>query len=118
MTALSDLRTEAARHPDGITAKRILTWAEIHIADQFDIICELEDDNKRLYAECAALRQALLSAEVNAAELAEQARAAAYRVTDDAFGKDYAPFQNMLAAHGLKPDGSVKKPRKQKEQSA
>lgn len=114
MTALHDLRTEAQNHPEGSAARRLMTWAEIHIGDQFDAITEMESDNQRMRSECATLRKALQAIETAAAELAEHARAAAYRVPDDALGKDIAPWTNLLAAHGLKPDGTARKTRTQK----
>ena len=33
----------AAEQPDG-DLKRLLTWAEMHIGDQYERICELEDE--------------------------------------------------------------------------
>ena len=42
MTALHALRLAAAEQPDG-DLKRLLTWAEMHIGDQYERICELED---------------------------------------------------------------------------
>ena len=44
MTALHDLRTEAQNHPEGSAARRLMTWAEIHIGDQFDAITKLIAD--------------------------------------------------------------------------
>ena len=46
MTALHALRLAAAEQPDG-DLKRLLTWAELHIGDQYERICELEDDLKQ-----------------------------------------------------------------------
>ena len=39
MTALHALRLAAAEQPDG-DLKRLLTWAEMHIGDQYERICE------------------------------------------------------------------------------
>lgn len=44
MTAITELRAEISRHPSGSTTARLLSWAELHIGDQFDRICELEDE--------------------------------------------------------------------------
>lgn len=46
MTALHALRLAAAEQPDG-DLKRLLTWAELHIGDQYERICELEDELKQ-----------------------------------------------------------------------
>ena len=43
MTALHALRLAAAEQPEG-DLKRLLTWAELHIGDQYERICELEDE--------------------------------------------------------------------------
>ena len=40
MTALTELREEAALQPDGSRAKRLLTWAEIHFGDSAERISE------------------------------------------------------------------------------
>lgn len=42
MTAITRLREEIARHPSGSNVACLLSWAEQHIADQFDIIDELQ----------------------------------------------------------------------------
>ena len=46
MSALHALRLAAAEQPDG-DLKRLLTWAELHIGDQYERICELEDELKQ-----------------------------------------------------------------------
>lgn len=47
MSALHALRLAAAEQQDGGDLKRLLTWAELHIGDQYERICELEDELKQ-----------------------------------------------------------------------
>lgn len=44
MTAITRLREEIARHPSGSNVARLLSWAELTIADQFDVIDELQQE--------------------------------------------------------------------------
>lgn len=46
MTAITQLREEIKKHPAASSTARLLSWAELHIGDQFDRICELEDELK------------------------------------------------------------------------
>ena len=116
MTALHALRLAAAEQPDG-DLKRLLTWAELHIGDQYERICELEDELKQADTENQRRANALNAVRAALGELGEVILKENFSWPSDTFAKDLSSWRNALAAYGYKPDGSVKKT-KQKEKSA
>lgn len=59
MSALTDLRREAAKAAPGSDLQCLLSWAERHIGDQFDQIHDLIAEEGRLRAENEMLRDKL-----------------------------------------------------------
>ena len=116
MTALHALRLAAAEQPDG-DLKRLLTWAEMHIGDQFERICELEEELKQADVENQRRANALNAIRAALGELGELILKENFSFPPDAFAKDLSSWRNVLDAYGYKPDGTVKKA-KQKEKSA
>ena len=116
MTALHALRLAAAEQPEG-ALKSLLNWAELHIGDQFERICELEDELKRADAENQRRAHALNAIRAALGELGEVILKENFSWPSDVFAKDLSSWRNALAAYGYKPDGTVKKT-KQKEKSA
>ena len=114
MTALHALRIAAAEQPEG-DLKRLLTWAELHIGDQYERICELEDELKHADAENLRRAHALNALRAALGELGEVILKENFSWPSDAFAKDLSSWRNALAAYGYKPDGSVKKHRQKKE---
>lgn len=116
MTALHALRLAAAEQPDG-DLKRLLTWAELHIGDQYERICELEDELKQADTENQRRANTLNAVRAALGELGEVILKENFSWPADTFSKDLSSWRNALAAYGYKPDGTVKKT-KQKEKSA
>lgn len=123
MSALHALRLAAAEQPDG-DLKRLLTWAELHICDQYEHIgdqyeriCELEDGLKQADTENQRRANALNAVRAALGELGEVIMKENFSWPSATFAKDLSSWRNALAAYGYKPDGSVKKT-KQKEKGA
>lgn len=121
MTALHALRLAAAEQPDG-DLKRLLTWAELHIGDQYERICdqyericELEDELKQADTENQRRANALNAVRAALGELSEVILKENFSWPSDVFAKDLSSWRNALAAYGYKPDGSVKKAKHKKE---
>lgn len=118
MTALLPrLRDEATKH-GGTETGKLLAWAELHIGDQFDRITELEEDEERLTKECEQLRTAMNCFAELFEEAAKFLRSESYEVRPDVFARDLAPWRNMMAAHGMKQDGTAITSRKKKMHNA
>lgn len=116
MTALHALRLAAAEQPDG-DLKRLLTWAELHIGDQYERICELEDELKQADTENQRRANALNAIRAALGELGEVIMKENFSWPSATFAKDLSSWRNALAVYGYKPDGTVKKT-KTKEKSA
>jgi len=114
MTALHALRLAAAEQPEG-DLKRLLTWAEMHIGDQFERICELEDELKHADAENQRRANALNAIRAALGELGELILKENFSFPSDIIAKDFSSWRNTLDAYGFKPDGSVKKIKPKKE---
>lgn len=114
MTALHSLRLAAAEQPDG-DLKRLLTWAELHIGDQYERICELEEDLKQADTENQRRANALNAVRAALGELSEVILKENFSWPSDAFAKDLSSWRNALTAYGYKPDGAVKKAKQKKE---
>lgn len=62
MTALTELRAEAAKAPPpGSELQALLLWAEKHIGDQFDRIHEMAENEVRLLQENEKQRLAIIA---------------------------------------------------------
>lgn len=114
MSALHALRLAAAEQPDG-DLKRLLTWAELHIGDQYERICELEDELKQADTENQRRANALNAVRAALGELGEVILKENFSWPSDAFATDLSSWRNALAAYGYKPDGTVKKAKHKKE---
>lgn len=114
MTNLHALRLAAAEQPDG-DLKRLLTWAELHISDQFERICEMEEDLKQADAENQRRANALNAIRAALGELGEVILKENFSWPSDTFAKDLSSWRNAMAAYGYKPDGTVKKAKHKKE---
>ena len=112
MTMMTMLRDEQKKHKAGSDLQKLLCWAELHIADQFDRIVELEDeiallqkDNER---RCHALNQVRgLLVATGDYILSEN-----FDLPVDTFARDFAPFKNAMAAHGVEPYANPKRRKK------
>jgi hypothetical protein len=114
MTALHALRMAASEQPEG-ALKSLLNWAELHIGDQFERICELEDDLKQADAENQRRANALNAIRAALGELGEVILKENFSWPSDAIAKDLSSWRNVLDVYGFKPDGSVKKIKPKKD---
>ena len=113
MTALKMLRDELNKHPASSDLYKLIAWAELHIGDQFDRICELEEEIKELAADnerrCHALNQVRALLNGTSKYILDEN----FDMPVETFARDLAPWRNIMAANGMKPDGSeIKKTKK------
>lgn len=103
MTAITELRAEAAKHPAGSHLAKLLSWAELHIGDQAIVIEELEADLKAANEEVAALNKALGQLgelfDVGKRIVIEGKPCEPYATC----ARDLTSFINIMAAHGVAP---------------
>lgn len=114
MTGLTMLRDEIKNHSADSSVGKLLAWAEIHIGDQFDRICELEDETKELAAENEKLRMALSCVGELMNEVGKFIQSENFEISPDTFARDFAPWRNIMAANGMKQDGTEIKKRTKK----
>lgn len=114
-TMLQRLRDEQAKHAPGSELQKLLCWAELHIGEQFDRISELEEDLASVSKELDVRTSAMQEVSRHLSAAAEFVRPESYRFPSDIFAKDLAPWRNVLAANGLRPDGSPAKQRREKK---
>jgi hypothetical protein len=112
MTAITTLRNAIAKHPADSEVARLLSWAELTMGDLHDRIYELEaeidllrEDKRR---RCTALNEtrALMSA------ISDYILKENFDMPMDTFAKDYAPWRNIMAAHGVEPYAKPKRAKK------
>jgi len=112
MTAITTLRNAIAKHPADSEVARLLSWAELTMGDLHDHIFELEEEVKLLREDkerrCKALNEtrALMSA------ISDYILKENFDMPMDTFAKDYAPWQNIMAAHGVEPYAKPKRVKK------
>jgi hypothetical protein len=115
MTAISMLRNEAKKHKADSEIGRLLGWAEIHIGDQFDRICELEEEIALLEQDKTMRVTALTETRHTLGVVCNYILKENFDLPLETFARDFAPWQNVLNANGLKPDGTVPKPKRTKK---
>ena len=110
--AVIALREEAAKHPAGSETASILAWAEIELGDRAERIFELEDDQKRAN-ECTSKYQLALKQLHEALGItAKYAGRESHELIADDFARDFAPYKNVMAYHGVEPYVKPKRVRK------
>ena len=103
MTAITTLRNEIVKHPADSDGARLLSWAELTIGDLHDHIFELDEEVKALREDkerrCRALNETrgLLEA------ICDYILKENFDMPMDTFSKDFAPWRNVMAAHGVEP---------------
>ena len=112
MTVITEIREELTKHAATSNIARLLSWAELHTGDQFDRICELEEELKQSNAEADNLRMALHLATGGLDVIRGYMKSENVEIAHSVFAKDFAPWTNIMSAHGMKPDGTSKKSRK------
>jgi len=113
---ITELRAEQKKHGAGSQLQKLLCWAELHIADQFSQITELEQELKQAEVENGQLRMALHLSSGALEVVHKFTKAKAFEIPPDTFARDFAPWTNIMAANGMKTDGApiAKKGRKAK----
>ena len=112
MTAITTLRNAIAKHHADSEVARLLSWAELTMGDLHDHIFELEEEVKALREDkerrCRALNETrgLLGA------ICDYILKENFDMPMDTFAKDYAPWQNIMAAHGVEPYAKPKRAKK------
>lgn len=109
MTMLQRLRDEQANYPPGSELQKLLCWAELHIADQFDRIDELESDLKRVESELEQRITALKQIQLLLSATGDYILTENFSAPVDSFAKDYAPWRNILAINGFNQNGEPAK---------
>ena len=114
MTMIERLREEQAKHEPGSELQKLLCWAELHIADQFDRISELEDEYAEVQNELLQRVRALNEVRGLLAATSDYILKENFSLPCDTFAKDFAPWRNVMAANGMNQDGTATKTRKRK----
>lgn len=103
MTAITELRAEAAKHPPGSHLAKLLGWAELHIGDQAIVIEELEADLATKNEDIKSLSTAL-SQITDVLDVAKRIAAAGKPCEPySTCAHDLTSFINIMAAHGVAP---------------
>ena len=114
MTMMDRLREEQAKHEPGSELQKLLCWAELHIADQFDRISELEDEAASMSQELQQRVRALNEVRGLLMATGDYILKENFSVPCDTFARDFAPWRNIMAANGMNQDGTPVKSRKKK----
>lgn len=114
-TMLQRLRQEQAKHAPGSELQKLLCWAELHIGDQFDRICELEDELKAMTPDLEQRVRALNEVRGLMMATSDYILKENFSFPMETFARDFAPWRNVMAANGMNQDGTPVKSRKKKE---
>jgi hypothetical protein len=112
MTALTNLRDEIKKHPAGSDTARILAWADVELGERADCIFELEDEIKALRDDKLRRVTTLNNVRDTLIKMADYILKENFDLPCDTFAKDFAPFKNVMAHHGVEPYVKPKKARK------
>ena len=111
-TMLQRLRQEQAKHAPGSELQKLLCWAELHIGDQFDRICELEDELKAMTPDLEQRVRALNEVRGLMMAMSDYILKENFSLPMDTFARDFAPWRNVMAAHGVEPYAKPKRMKK------
>ena len=117
-TMLQRLRQEQAKHAPGSELQKLLCWAELHIGDQFDRICELEDELKAMAPDIEQRVRALNEVRGLMMAMSDYILKENFSLPMETFARDFAPWRNVMAANGMNQDGSPVKSQKRKRHNA
>ena len=112
MTAITTLRNEIAKHPSDSDIARLLSWAELTMGDLHDHIFELEEEVKALREDKERRCRALNETRGLMMAMSDYILKENFDLPMDTFAKDFAPWRNVMAAHGVEP---YAKPRRVKK---
>lgn len=105
---------EALLHPEGSKARKLLNWAAMELPDRAARIAELEEDDDSRLKECEQLREALCTIKAALEVVGNYARNQAFHLgfESNTFSRDFAPFTNIMVAHGVEPYAKPKRKKK------
>lgn len=112
MTAITTLRNAIAKHPADSEVARLLSWAELTMGDLHDRIFELEEEVKMLEADKMRRVTALNEVRGLMIAMSNYILHENFDMPVDTFAKDFAPFRNVMAHHGVEPYAKPKRTKK------
>ncbi len=112
MTAITTLRNEIVKHPADSDVVRLLSWAELTMSDLHDHIFELEEEVKLLREDKERRCRALNETRGLMMAMSDYILKENFDMSAEIFAKDFAPWRNAMAAHGVEPYAKPKKIKK------
>jgi len=112
MTAITTLRNAIAKHPADSEVARLLSWAELTMGDLHDHIFELEEEVKLLREDKERRCRALNETRGLMQSMCDYILHENFDLPMETFAKDFAPWQNIMAAHGVEPYAKPKRVKK------
>ncbi len=106
------MRGEATKLPPDSATHKMLVWAEMELGERADRIFELEDELKRAQADADKYRLALMQVKEALQVVVKHAMLESYEISADDFARDFAPYKNAMAHHGIEPYAKPKRTRK------
>ena len=109
MTAITTLRNEIVKHPADSEVARLLSWAELTMGDLHDHIYELEAEIELLREGKKRRRIALNETRGLMQAMCDYILKENFDMSMETFAKDFAPWRNVMAAHGVEPYAKPKR---------
>lgn len=102
---VAEFEAEAALHPQGSRARKLLTWAALELPDRAARIAELEEDDDHRLRECERLREALCTIKAALGVVGEYSRSQAFHLgfEENTFARDFSPFINLMGTYHKDP---------------
>lgn len=112
MTAITTLRNAIAKHPADSEVARLLSWAELTMGDLHDRIFELEEEVQLLEADKLRRVTALNEVRGLMGAMGDYILKENFDLPASTFARDFAPFHNVMAHHGVEPYAKPKRVKK------
>ena len=112
MTAITTLRNEIVKHPADSEVARLLSWAELTMGDLHDRIFELEEEVKLLEADKVRRVTALNEVRGLMGAMGDYILKENFDLPASTFARDFAPWRNVMAHHGIEPYAKPKRMKK------
>lgn len=103
MTAITTLRNEIVKYPADSDVARLLSWAELTMGDLHDHIFELEAEVKLLEEDKLRRVRAMNEVRGLIVMTADYILRENFDMPVDTFARDFAPYRNAMAYHGVEP---------------
>ena len=112
MTAITTLRNAIAKHPADSEVARLLCWAELTMCDLHDRIFELEEEVQLLEADKLRRVKALNEVRGLMDAMSRYILTKNFDFPLDTLIRDFAPYKNVMAHHGVEPYAKPKRKKK------